>query len=472
MVSVSGVRGIVGESLTPRVLSSFAQAFATWLRAKMPADCQARPSVVIGRDTRPTGKVITDLVSNTLALCGCNVIDLGIASTPTVEIATVGEEAGGGIIVTASHNPVEWNALKLLNSKGEFLDEVELEELLCILRDERYGLARWNDVGHCSCCQAYDAVHIEKILALDCIDTDRIRRQNFRVLVDAVEGAGSFVVPELCRQLGISQVSTISCSGSGIFPRNPEPLAENLGATVEALKEHQCDFAIVVDPDVDRLALISEDGSLFGEEYTLVACADFYLGSHKGPVVNNLSSSRALQDIAHKHGQECYSAKVGEANVSALMKSCGAVIGGEGNGGVIVPELHYGRDALVGIGLFVQAFTLWRELEPKHQALSDFRRTFPDYIMLKEKVMLTRRPENLNDLFHDLVSSNPDARHDMQDGLKLDFERSWVHIRPYNTEPILRIYTEAETRDKAESLAGRFREDIEAWIEGGRSDCR
>ncbi len=465
MVSVSGVRGIVGESLTPRVLSSFAQAFATWVRQAMPDSLQGRPTIVIGRDTRPTGAVIADLVGSTLALCGCNVIDLGIASTPTVEIATVGEHAGGGIIVTASHNPVEWNALKLLNSKGEFLDQTELEELLCILHNEHYHLARWEDVGERTCCGAYDARHIEKILALDCIDTSRIGRQQFSVLVDAVEGAGFSIVPELCRRLGISRVSTIACGGSGIFPRNPEPLAENLGATVDAIREHQCDFAIVVDPDVDRLALISEDGSLFGEEYSLVVCADYYLRHHKGPVVNNLSSSRALRDIARSHGQECYSAKVGEANVSALMKACGAVIGGEGNGGVILPELHYGRDALAGIGLFVQAFAEWREQSPDNRRLSDFRREFPDYSMRKEKVRLESRPENLAALFHDLAAAHPDAQPDMQDGLKLDFEHSWVHIRPSNTEPILRIYTEAASSDDAAGLAVRFREEITRWTD-------
>ncbi len=469
MISVSGIRGIVGKSLTPTILSTFAQAFATWLRTQPPPENETRhddhPKVVIGRDTRPTGSTIATLVSSAMALCGCRVIDLGIATTPTVEIATAAEQADGGIIVTASHNPVEWNALKLLDRTGEFLNEDAIQQLLEIFEKKRFTLAGWEQVGSVEQKHDYDKEHIERILELPYVDTRGIAAQRFTVLIDAVEGAGSSIVPELCRQLGVEQIETISCNGTGIFPRNPEPLAEHLTETVDALKEKQCDFAIVVDPDVDRLALICEDGTLFGEEYSLVACADFYLRHKQGSVVNNLSSSRALRDIAEKHGQTCFSAKVGEANVTAVMKKQGAVIGGEGNGGIILPELHYGRDALAGIALVLQAFTDWREKDIKNKTLSGFRKQFPDYFMAKYKVRLADKPENLDGIFSAIASAHPEAAVSTLDGLKLDFAEAWVHIRPSNTEPVLRIYTEARSMEHAEKLAETFRQEIESRIE-------
>ena len=468
MISVSGIRGIVGTSLTPDVLTTFVQAFATWLHT------QSRPEkttgkdthlkIVIGRDTRPTGAAVAGLVGSTLALCGCKVIDLGIATTPTVEIATAVEQADGGIIITASHNPVEWNALKLLNRQGEFLNEHEVRQMLDIYRNEQFRLADWAHVGSTKENLQYDSVHIDRILSLSSVDVEKISAQRFRILVDAVEGAGSSIVPELCRKLGVEQVETIFCNGTGIFPRNPEPLPEHMTATVEALKEKQCDLAIVVDPDVDRLALICEDGTLFGEEYSLVACADFYLQHKRGPVVNNLSSSRALRDIAARHGQTCYSAKVGEANVIDVMKQQGAVIGGEGNGGIILPELHYGRDALAGIALMLQAFTDWREKNVQNKKLSGFRKHFPDYFMAKQKVRLARKPENLDDIFSAIANRYPEAAVNREDGMKLDFPDEWVHIRPSNTEPVLRIYTEAKNRDRAESLAETFSQEIASSI--------
>ena len=466
MISVSGIRGIVGESLTPGVLTTFSQAFAAWLHTQgKPEGEDIRPKIVIGRDTRPTGKVIGDLVGSTLALCGCRVIDLGVATTPTVEIATVTEQADGGIVITASHNPVEWNALKLLDRKGEFLNETGIQQLLNIFRNEQFTLAEWAHVGSIEKNCHYDNVHIERILALPCVDTERIAAQRFSVLIDAVEGAGSSIVPKLCRKLGVERIETIFCNGTGIFPRNPEPLAEHLSDTVEALKEKQCDLAIVVDPDVDRLALICEDGSLFGEEYSLVACADFYLRHKQGPVVNNLSSSKALGDIAKKHGQSCYSAKVGEANVIDVMKRQGAVIGGEGNGGIILPELHYGRDALAGIALILQAFTDWREKTAKNKTLSYFRKHFPDYFMAKQKVHLAGKPENLEGIFSAIATAYPEAVINTADGMKLDFSNEWVHVRSSNTEPILRIYTEAKSRQRAENLAEIFRKEIASRID-------
>ncbi|NTU68704.1 MAG: phosphoglucosamine mutase [Chlorobiaceae bacterium] len=460
MISVSGIRGVVGKSLTPENLTAFTMAFAAWTsrrkRARGGEDALDKPRIVIGRDTRPTGALITELVSSTLALCGCDVVDLGMATTPTVELATVGEQADGGLIVTASHNPVEWNALKMLDEKGEFLLAADVELLLEIARDRAFEPAGWERIGSIASNISYDPRHIESILKLPCIDRNLIAGMGFRVLVDGVEGAGSFVLPELCRRLGIAEVKTIACQGTGIFPRNPEPVEENLRETMEILRRESCDFGIIVDPDVDRLALVCQDGTLFGEEYTLVACADFYLRHRPGPVVNNLSSSRALSDIARKHGVECFSAKVGEANVCEVMKEKGATIGGEGNGGVILPELHYGRNALVGTALFVQAFAEWKTTNGGG-TLSEFRRTFPNYFMSKRKVVLDRMSkERIEAIFSSVAANHPEASPTRIDGLKLDFPEGWVHMRASNTEPIIRIYTEAGSKELAESLADRF----------------
>jgi phosphomannomutase len=460
MISVSGIRGIVGESLTPLNLTAFATAFASWAAARKTGGSGSRPKIVIGRDTRPTGSLIGELVASTLALCGCDVVDLGVATTPTVEIAVPEEHADGGLIITASHNPVAWNALKMLNSKGEFLNEAEVAELLDIAAGGEFRFAKWNETGSISHAD-YDNIHISRILQLSCIDTKSIANENFRVLVDCVEGAGSSIVPKLCRELGVAEVTQVACGGSGIFPRNPEPIEENLHGTIEALRKSGCDFAFVVDPDVDRLAVISEDGTLFGEEYTLVTCADFYLRHRTGAVANNLSSSRALFDIAARHGVSCRSAKVGEANVTDLMKATGAVIGGEGNGGVILPELHYGRDALAAIALFLQAFVRWRA-ENRGGTLSDFRKEFPDYFMAKQKISLgdTGRA-SLKKIFSSIASAHPEAEINTVDGLKLDFSDSWVHLRPSNTEPIVRIYAEAPSKDRADALADMLKMEIE-----------
>lgn len=467
MISVSGIRGVVGKSLTPENLTAFTMAFAAWIKRRKrerDGDSSEKPKIVIGRDTRPTGEMITELVASTLALCGCDVVDLGMATTPTVEIATAGENADGGLIVTASHNPVEWNALKMLNEKGEFLTAPDVELLLKIARDRSFEPAGWESVGSIIGNASWDAVHIDSILKLSCIDRGLISGMNFRVLIDAVEGAGSFVVPELCKRLGIREIKTLACQGTGIFPRNPEPVEQNLGETMRILRNESCDFGIIVDPDVDRLALVCEDGTLFGEEYTLVACADFYLKHRNSPVVNNLSSSRALRDIAARHEVECFSAKVGEANVIEVMKSCGAAIGGEGNGGVILPELHYGRDALVGIALFIQAFAEWKT--ETGGTLSGFRRTFPDYFMSKQKIVLEEMSREVVDAIFDIVASNhPEGTCSRLDGLKIDFPEGWVHLRPSNTEPIVRIYAEAASKDEADSIASRFIAEIRSASE-------
>ncbi|TLU85838.1 MAG: phosphoglucosamine mutase [Chlorobium sp.] len=463
MISVSGIRGVVGESLTPKNLTAFATAFAAWTLRR---SHKKKARIVIGRDTRPTGKTVSDLVSNTLLLCGCDVIDLGMATTPTVEMAVTKEHADGGLIITASHNPVEWNALKMLNHLGEFLSAEEVAELLDIAEKEEFVTARWDGLGSMSHKSDYDDYHIEKVLQLSCINPAAITGEHFKVLVDCVEGAGSAIIPKLCERLGIESIVRFACDGTGLFPRNPEPIEENLSDTIAALRASECDFAIIVDPDVDRLALLCEDGTLFGEEYTLVACADFYLKHNPGAVANNLSSSRALRDIANRYGVACYSAKVGEVNVSEMMKAQHAVIGGEGNGGVILPELHYGRDALVGIALIVQAFALWRSAN-NGGLLSQFRRQFPDYFMSKQKIVLGNASHaSLQKIFTDIARQYENADASMLDGLKLDFVDSWVHLRPSNTEPVVRIYTEAPTRDRAEALANELKHEIEKRVLG------
>ncbi|RTY39061.1 phosphoglucosamine mutase [Chlorobium phaeovibrioides] len=470
MISVSGIRGIVGESLTPTNLTAFATAFASWAETRKkerePGAISQKPHIIIGRDTRPTGEAITGLVQSALVLSGCNVTDIGIATTPTVELAVTEEKADGGLIITASHNPVQWNALKMLNHRGEFLDKEDVDELTRIASAPNPKSARWDNIGTATKTSRHDALHIEKILALPFIHTEEIKKAKFRVLVDCVEGAGYAIVPDLCRELGIAEVIPFACGGTGIFPRTPEPIEENLQDTIAALKKSGADFALVVDPDVDRLALISEDGSLFGEEYTLVACADYYLKVRPGTVANNLSSSRALKDIASRYGQECFSAEVGEANVTRLMKKHHAVIGGEGNGGVILPELHYGRDALAAIAMAVQAFAYWQKSHPE-EPLSRFRLEFPNYEMSKQKIDLTPEgKERLPEIFEAIARSYPAAQSDTRDGLKLDFPESWVHLRPSNTEPIVRIYSEAQTREKAETLADDIRQAIEQHATG------
>lgn len=462
MVSISGIRGVVGESLTPAVLTTYTQAFATWLFEQRHSNVVnlrgTVPTVVIGRDTRPTGKVILDFVQGVLIQSGCNVINLGLATTPTVELAVIAEQADGGIIISASHNPLEWNALKLLNHLGEFLTPPQSKALLSMVETEAFHSAKWNDFGMAVPRDDYDTFHINKVLSLQQLDLENIRRRNYKVLVDAVNGAGSLIIPKLCRALGVADVIEISCKPTGIFPRNPEPIEENLVETQGLTAHYGADIGIVVDPDVDRVCFICEDGSLFGEEYTLVACADFWLTKKKGDVVNNLSSSRALCDIAQKHGVGFHTAKVGEANVIEVMKSVQAVIGGEGNGGVILPDVHYGRDALVGIALFLAAFAQWQLHNPTGK-LSGFKKTFPTYFIAKHKLKLDAGT-NPDSLLTQLATRYAHEQISTIDGVKIDFADSWVHLRKSNTEPIVRIYAEAKTKADSESLAKRFADEL------------
>lgn len=462
MVSISGIRGIVGKSLTPTVLTTYTQAFATWLfeqRSSKAVSLHGNvPTVVIGRDTRPTGKVILDYVQSVLIQSGCNVVNLGMATTPTIELAVIAEQADGGIIISASHNPLEWNALKLLNHLGEFLTPSQSKAMLSIVETEEFHSATWNEFGMAVAREDYDAFHIRKVLSLSELSLEHIRQRNYKVLVDAVNGAGSLIIPNLCRALGVAEVIEISCKPTGIFPRNPEPIEENLVETQGLTAHYGADIGIVVDPDVDRVCFICEDGSLFGEEYTLVACADFWLSKKKGGVVNNLSSSRALRDIAQKHGVEFHTAKVGEANVIEVMKSVNAAIGGEGNGGVILPDVHYGRDALVAIALFLAAFAHWQTQNPTGK-LSDFKKTFPPYFIAKHKLQLSA-DTNLDALLGELARRYAHEHLTTIDGVKIDFADSWVHLRKSNTEPIVRIYAEAKTKADAESLAKRLADEL------------
>ncbi|MDX2127502.1 MAG: phosphoglucosamine mutase [Chloroherpetonaceae bacterium] len=462
MVSISGIRGIIGESLTPNVISDFTQAYATLLRHKRSENSDSKsPLVVLGRDTRPSGITLMEFVQSTLVQSGCNVINLGVATTPSVELAVLDEKAAGGIILSASHNPLEWNALKLLNELGEFLTADESNRLLSIYHSKKFHLAQWNQFGMTVPRDEINDFHIRKVLSIPSVDTTKLAKRNFKILIDAVNGAGSKIIPSLCRALGFDNLVEISCKPTGIFPRNPEPIEENLIETQGLTAYHQCDFGIVVDPDVDRVCFISEDGSLFGEEYSLVAAANFWLKHHRGPVVSNLSSSRALKDIALKHEVPYFASKVGEAHVIEKMKAVNAVIGGEGNGGVILPDCHYGRDALVGIVLFLASFDEFLSQYPTAR-VSDFKKSLPHYEMAKQKVKLNQeiQIDSVLDRIANKYQTVSENTVSTEDGVKIDFPDKWVHLRKSNTEPIIRIYAEAKTKSIADTLADSFRNEI------------
>lgn len=454
--SISGIRGTIGgapdDNLTPIDAVKFAAAYGTWLKKHI---YKTRVKVVVGRDARISGEMVQNLVQYTLVGLGIDVVDIGLSTTPTVEVAVTMEQADGGIILTASHNPKQWNALKLLNSKGEFLNAQEGEEILRIAAANEFTFAEVDALGHITHNDTYIQRHIDAVLSLLPLATlEAIRKRKFKVAVDAVNSTGGIAIPLLLERLG-AEVVPLYCEPNGQFPHNPEPLKEHLSDICAKVVEVKADLGVVVDPDVDRLALITEEGEMFGEEYTLVACADYYLGKKKGNVVSNLSSSRALRDIAEKHGVEYAAAAVGEVNVVTKMKEVNAVIGGEGNGGVIFPELHYGRDALVGVVLFLSL------LVEKGITVSALRRSYPAYFMSKNKIQLTAglNPDKV------LLAMQEKYAHEQIttiDGLKIDFPFSWVHLRKSNTEPIIRIYTEAKTQAEADALATRFMEEMAA----------
>ena len=452
--SISGIRGTIGgkpnDNLTPIDAVKFAAAYGTWLKNYSKKDAL---KVVIGRDARISGEMIQNLVVATLTGLGIDVIDLGLSTTPTVEIAVPLEKADGGIILTASHNPKQWNALKLLNEKGEFLNAAEGAIILKLAEEEDFNFSEVDDLGAVLKNDAYIDIHIDEVLALPLVDADTIKKAGFKVVVDGVNSTGGIAIPKLLESLGV-EVIKLYCDPTGHFPHNPEPLKEHLQDICELVVREKADFGIVVDPDVDRLAFISEDGEMFGEEYTLVACADYVLGKTPGNTVSNLSSSRALRDITEKHGGSYTAAAVGEVNVVTQMKAINAIIGGEGNGGIIYPESHYGRDSLVGSALFLML------MAERGGMVSDLRKSYPAYFMSKKKIQLT--PElNVDKVLLQMAEKYKKEEHSTIDGVKIDFTNSWVHLRKSNTEPIIRIYTEAPSQAEADELALKIIQEIE-----------
>ncbi len=455
--SISGIRGTIGgkvqENLTPIDAVTFAAAYGTWLKQHQNKE---KIKVVIGRDARISGEMIQNLVQYTLIGLGIDVVNIGLSTTPTVEIAVPMEQADGGIILTASHNPKEWNALKLLNNKGEFIDAEDGASVLKIAQENDFNFAPVDNLGEIFINDAYMDIHIDEVTQLPLVNTEAIKNRKFRVVVDGVNSTGGIIIPNLLKELGV-EVIKLYCEPNGNFPHNPEPLKEHLSDICKKVMEEKADFGIVIDPDVDRLAFICENGEMFGEEYTLVACADYILQKNKGNVVSNLSSSRALRDIAEKHNVEYYAAAVGEVNVVTEMKRTNAIIGGEGNGGIIYPELHYGRDALVGIVLFLSL------LAEKNCTVKQLRDSYPAYFMSKNKIQLTEAI-NPEEILKKMEKKYTNEQISTIDGLKIDFADCWVHLRKSNTEPIIRIYTEAKSQNEADNLALRFINEIKELI--------
>ena len=451
--SISGIRGTIGgntnDNLTPVDAVKFASEYGSWLKTYSKKE---KLKVVIGRDARLSGEMIQNLVVSTLVGLGIDVIDLGLSTTPTVEIAVPLEKADGGIILTASHNPKQWNALKLLNERGEFLDAEQGAKILALAEKEDFEFAEVDDLGEIIKNDSYIDIHIDEVLELSLVDADTIKKAGFKVVVDGVNSTGGIAIPKLLEELGV-EVVKLYCDPTGHFPHNPEPLKEHLGDISKKVVEEKADFGIVVDPDVDRLAFISNDGEMFGEEYTLVACADYVLSKTKGNTVSNLSSSRALRDVTKKHGGTYEAAAVGEVNVVTKMKANTAIIGGEGNGGIIYPESHYGRDALVGTALFLML------MAEKGGTVSELRASYPSYFMSKKKIQLT--PElDVDALLDAMHNKYKEEQVSTIDGVKIDFPENWVHLRKSNTEPIIRIYTEAKSQQEADGLADRIIDEI------------
>ncbi|MBF8150822.1 phosphoglucosamine mutase [Winogradskyella sp. F6397] len=453
--SISGIRGTIGgsvdDNLTPIDAVKFAAAYGTWIKQQRNKENYI---VVVGRDARISGEMIQNLVMNTLVGLGIHVIDLGLSTTPTVEIAVPLEHADGGIILTASHNPKQWNALKLLNAKGEFLNGEEGQKILEIADSNSMDFSEVDDLGKITINDAYIDIHIDEVLDLDLVNVDAIKGANFKVVVDGVNSTGGIAIPLLLERLGVEPVK-LYCDPTGHFPHNPEPLKEHLGDLAKAVVKERADFGIVVDPDVDRLAFMDETGEMFGEEYTLVACADYVLSKTPGNTVSNMSSTRALRDVTEKHGGTYEASAVGEVNVVTLMKKNNVVIGGEGNGGIIYPESHYGRDALVGVALFLSL------LAEKKMKVSELRASYPNYFMSKKKIQLTPGLD-VDGILKTMEANYSHENLTTIDGVKIDFADSWVHLRKSNTEPIIRIYTEAPSQEAADSLADRFIGEIKA----------
>lgn len=453
--SISGIRGTIGgnpgEALTPIDAVLFAAAYGTWLSNRFNGQ---KLTVVVGRDARLSGSMISSLVVNTLVGLGIDVIDLGLSTTPTVEMAVPYHKANGGIILTASHNPKQWNALKLLNEKGEFISGKDGEELMRIADSNKFAFAEVDDLGKVSQDPTAIERHVQAILELPLVDTQAIKSANFTIVVDAVNSTGGIAVPQMLRALGVQNIIELYCEPTGHFPHNPEPLAEHLTELSARVVTEKAHLGITVDPDVDRLALVNEDGTMFGEEYTLVAVSEYILASKKGATVSNLSSTRALRDITELVGCNYFAAAVGEVNVVEKMKSVDAVIGGEGNGGIIYPDLHYGRDSLVGIALFLT------HLAKKNMSMTALRASYPNYEMAKKKIELTPGID-VDGILETMASRYANLEVDTTDGVKIYIEKEWVHLRKSNTEPIIRVYTESKNAESASSLADRIITEIQ-----------
>lgn len=456
--SISGIRGTIGgnvnEGLTPIDTVKFASAYGTWLKNNNP---EQRLKVVIGRDARPSGQMVSDLVCSSLIGLGIDVVNLGLSTTPTVEIAVPLEDANGGIILTASHNPKQWNALKLLNSKGEFISGEEGNTLLEIAETASFNFAEVDDLGTITNDNSYLQKHVDAVLKLPLVNVEAIKNANFSVVIDAVNSTGGIFIPALLDALGVQKVTKLYCEPNGQFPHNPEPLPEHLTDLAAKIKESKADVGFTVDPDVDRLAMVCEDGSMFGEEYTLVAVADYVLSHTPGATVSNLSSTRALRDVTESKGESYFASAVGEVNVVSLMKQNNAVIGGEGNGGVIYPESHYGRDALVGIALFLS------HLAQKKCKASELRDSFPKYCISKNKIQLTPQID-VDNILQIMAEKYENNEVDTTDGVKIYIGKEWVHLRKSNTEPIIRIYAESKSIEDANALAARIKAEINALV--------
>ena len=451
--SISGIRGTIGgpqgDNLTPIDIVKFTTAYIRFMSEKNEGK---RLKIVLGRDARLSGTMVEDIIEGTLLGCGADVIGVGLCTTPGVEMAVITHKANGGIIITASHNPKQWNALKLLNERGEFLNDAEGKRVLALAEDEAFEFPQIDSIGKVLLREDFNPTHIQQVLSLPLVDVEAVKARRFKVVVDAVNSIGGVVIPALLEELGC-EVVKLNCEPTGEFAHNPEPLPEHLTEISEVIRRENADLGVVVDPDVDRLALVNEDGSMFGEEYTLVAVADYILSQGVGNTVSNLSSSRALRDVTVAHGGEYNASAVGEVNVVAKMKETGAVIGGEGNGGVIYPALHYGRDALVGVALFLT------HLVKKGCSMTELRKQYPAYFASKNKIQLTPAID-VDKVLVEMKARYASENVNDIDGVKIDFAENWVHLRKSNTEPIIRIYTEAKSAAEADELAQRFIAEI------------
>ena len=454
--SISGIRGTiggcVGDALTPLDIVRFTASYATFIRKQS----SSSNTIIIGRDARISGEMVSSIVSGTLIGCGFDVLDVGLSTTPTIEVAVQIEQSAGGIIITASHNPKQWNALKLLNDKGEFLSAKDGEEILELAENDAFTFSEVDDLGKYTFDDTFNDKHIEEVLNLNLVDVDLVQSAGFKVVVDAVNSTGGFMIPRLLEKMGVECVK-LYCKPNGKFPHNPEPLPKNLTEISKLVVQEKADFGIVVDPDVDRLAMVCEDGSMFGEEYTLVAVADYVLSKTPGNTVSNLSSTRALRDVTNNHNGSYEASAVGEVNVVDKMKATNAIIGGEGNGGVIYPEMHYGRDALIGVALFLT------QLAERKISAKTLRDSYPNYFISKNKIQLT--PEiDVDAILTTLEEKYKNEQITTIDGLKIDFQEGWVHLRKSNTEPIIRIYAESEGEEKANKFANDMINEIKELI--------